>query len=266
MVTGNGLKITGKELMEHGYKLLPINRTDKMPNIAFTGVDVSDSALVSERIGGRVAIRMDGLLTVDVDRAESHSEANNSKSSKFIHDMIKTGMFDPRKDMWQRTASGGVHIVYRLPDDAIPKPLVIKAKKLSPEVDIKTGSNAYIINYGEFSTLEPRNVPRKLLSLLWHNDIIEDVSKAQIAREERQTSLSKEEIKESLTIVDFMVRSAVKGERNNKLRDALHKALYYDCIPVEQVEPVVYDAARSIGMDDREIRNTLEHTLDKLGD
>lgn len=258
--------ITGQELVERGYKLLPINRTDKMPSIAFSGVDVTDSALIAERIGGRVAIRMTGLLTVDIDRSESHEEADNRRSDRFLDNMIKSGLFDPEKDMWQKTASGGTHIVYCLPEGAVLKPLVIKARKWTPEVDIKTGPNAYILNYGGFNTLKPRNVPKKLLSMLWKAGLIEDSEKMKEAYKQRQSSLTQAEISESLESVNFYIRGSVKGDRNNRLRDATYKALYYDGIPVDVAEPVIREAAMSVGLDEREIRITIEHTLEKLGD
>ena len=253
--------IKGKELVEAGYKLIPISRVSKMPTMSFAGRDTTEAALIGEEVGGRTAIRLPMMMALDIDTTEGHPGSRVEEANKFIKWLRKTGIFT-EGDMWQATDSRGYHIVYKVPEGLIPPGYKMQAKKLSPEVDLKVGVNSYIINYGRFNTLTPREMPRQLAYALFE---MGGIIKKPERMNRRTGTLMDVEMEQARMIAEQTILSAVPGERNNKLSNAIYKALFYDGVDIEEIEDVFYSAGLAIGLDEEEITASINHTIEKLG-
>lgn len=255
--------ITPQLLAERGYKLIPISKESKFPTEAFSGKDLTQKVL-SDLKSYRVGVRMKDLVAIDIDLPEAHPGIDGEKSKMFLSTLLKLGIFDPKVDMFQKTDSGGIHIIYEIPMTIPNTGRYIKSKQYINGVDVKSGVNAYVIDYGRFSNTSPRQLPAALMDALTGKGIISYKPKPRLVLNDDEQSEPSAGWKDYLAA---KIALAKPGERNTTVASAVWQAAYFEGVGMTaELEEIVIEEARNIGLPDKEIKTILNQAEKKIGE
>lgn len=235
-----------KKLISHGYNLLPLN--NKIPTIKFNGVNTNNATLAHLKSGGTdFALRLDGLLLLDIDTSVNH-DIDENKALRMLAYVRGKGWFDENLDSFERTSSGGFHIIYRLHQRnkyVVPK----HNTSIIDGVDIKYGPNSYFRYYGW--SREPREIPSQMYAWLTRQGVFKTESSVIKYSLTGMPESEEELIEDALR----MIRN-LKTERNNSLYGKLRELTVDYEIDLTPYKSQILQAALACGLKEGEIKAT----------
>lgn len=261
----NITKLSSQQLNDYGWALLPLSRSNKAPVHAYRDQavkDITDEALLLEKLGGRTGLRLIGHIAIDIDSSTTHKGIDDAKGLELAKWLKTNGWFDPSKDMWQKTAGGGYHIIYKLPRKVIRNEHVLN-KPLIKGVDIKSGGTSFVVNHNGFNRGVARELPIGLLSWLRrHMYIVREMPK--IITSARPSEIVTESEEDVIAIAQSVVMRAQSGERNQVFSKMVWKLGYHDEVDFDTIRQALIPIGSQIGLDMEEMEASINHAERKV--
>lgn len=257
-------------MTEHGYRVFPCHPEDKRPA---TGHGWHDATTDSTKIlrwwrdhaEYLVGLHTSGLLVVDLDVTSADSSSINWwKRTCTDHG------HDWKRDRSVRTPSGGVHVYFRLPEDADVR--LQTAGFLAPHVDTRA-DGPYVIAAGSvlpdgraytvLVDVEPREAPEWLLELLAapEPEASVDWDSVTLSRDDWEFEDGSTYGLAALESELDRLREAPEGSRNDTLNTAsfrLGQLIAAEHIDGNYAVLWLYQVGQEVGLSEPETRRTIE--------
>jgi hypothetical protein len=258
------MSVTSKDFEQSGWDLLPLSRADKRPTHSYRNspvLEITQEALINESLGGRVGLRLGGYIALDIDSAVTHKSANLKTGLEFAKWLKDNGWFDTKEDMWQKTAGGGYHIIYKLPRTVVRNEHVLN-KAIVNGIDIKSGETSFVVNHGNFNTQYARELPIGLYGWLRRHLYIV-AERPKIIHRVRPSEIVDIDPDDELKSAQYIIEHAESGTRNQTLANQTWRVLNIEGIDSMMVREALLTSALAAGLDASEATATIDHAIRK---